>query len=150
VHPVQLGEGSLRLLSHLTLFEDPVPTPLLGIEEPAAFMGASQIQAFTKLILYHIRELGGTQFFVTTSNNILIDQIDPTEVWFLTRDAYGSIQVSRGLDELQFLGIDLTSVGPYWYSEYLYREQMPESLTNTVLSRSSISIKIQESAKENK
>jgi len=126
VHPAQLGEGSLRLLSHLTLFEDPIPTPLMGIEEPAAFMGASQIMAFTKLILHHIRELGGTQFFVTTSSNTLIDQLDPTDVWFLARDNNGSIHITRGLDELQFLGIDLNTVGPYWYSDYLYREQMPE------------------------
>jgi len=139
VHPNQLGEGSLRLLSHLTLFEDPVPTPLLGIEEPAAFMGASQILAFTKLVRYHIRELGGTQFFVTTNNNTLIDQIDPTEVWFLSRDINGNIQVSRGLDELQFLGIDLNVVGPYWYSDYLYREQMPEGTKSAILYRSSIS-----------
>ena len=127
VHPPQLGEGSLRLLSLLTLFEDPVPTSLLGIEEPAAFMGASQIKAFTKLLQYHIRELGGTQFFITTNNNILIDQTDPMEVWFLSRDNNGNIHVSRGLDELQFLGIDLRSVEPYWYSEYLYRERTLEN-----------------------
>jgi hypothetical protein len=109
----------------------------MGIEEPAAFMGASQIVAFTKLIQHHVRELGGTQFFVTTSNNTLIDQMDPTEVWFLSRNNTGTIQVSRGLDELQFLGIDLNSVGPYWYSEYLYRDQMPEGLTSSVIYRSS-------------
>ena len=139
VYPTQLGEGSLRLLSHLTLFEDPIPTPLMGIEEPAAFMGASQIKAFTKLILYHIRELGGTQFFVTTSDNLLIDQIDPTEVWFLSRDSNGSLQASRGLDELQFLGVDLNTLGPYWYSNYLYREQMLEDSDSTILQRSSAS-----------
>lgn len=137
VHPAQLGEGSLRLLSHLVLFEDPVPTPLVGIEEPAAFMGASQIQAFTKLISYHIRELGGTQFLVTTNNNVLIDQIDPTDVWFLSRDNNSNIQASRGLDELQFLGIDLNTVEPYWYSNYLYREQMPQNLASVILSRTS-------------
>jgi len=135
VHPAQLGEGSLRLLSHLTLFEDPIPTPLLGIEEPAAFLGTSQIMAFTKLILYHIRELGGTQFFVTTNNNTLIDQLDPTEVWFLSRDNNGSIHISRGLDELQFFGIDLNAVGPYWYSDYLYRDQVPEGSGSTISSR---------------
>ena len=124
IHPAQLGEGSLRLLSHLILFEDPIPTPLLGIEEPAAFMGASQILAFVNLVQNHIRELGGTQFFVTTTNNTLIDQMDPTNVWFLLRNTHGSIHTSRGLDELLFLDVDIDSVGPYWYSEYLYRDQM--------------------------
>ena len=129
VYPTQLGEGSLRLLSHLLLFEDPIPTPLLGIEEPAAFMGASRIQAFTTLIQHHIRELGGTQFFATTSNNTLIDLVDPTEVWFLLRDDTGMISASRGLDALQFLGIDLNSVEPYWYSEHLYRDQVLSELS---------------------
>jgi len=135
IHPVQLGEGSLRLLSHLMLFEDPIPTPLLGIEEPAAFMGVSQIMAFTKLILHHTRELGGTQFFVTTNNNALIDQIDPTEVWFFSRDSHGTIHASRGLDELQFLGVDLDTVGPYWYSDYLYRDQMPEGSVHGIYAK---------------
>jgi len=137
IYPAQLGEGTLRLLSHLTLLEDSAPTPLLGIEEPAAFMGYSQIVAFVKLIAYHIRELGGTQFLATTNNNVLIDQMDPTEVWFLTRTSLGSIQVSRGVDELQFLNVDLNSVGPYWYSQYLYTEQ-GENASDSVIHRSAI------------
>jgi len=125
IYPTQLGEGTLRLLAHLLSLEDPVPTPLMGIEEPAGYMGQSQIMAFSKMIRHHIRELGGTQFFTTTNNNILIDQMDPTEVWFLTRDNSGAIQATRGLDELQFFDIDLNSVGPYWYSAYLYRDRVP-------------------------
>ena len=138
IYPAQLGEGTLRLLSHLTVFEDSIPTPLMGIEEPAAFMGHSQIRAFTKLVQHYVRELGGTQFFITTNNNALVDQMDPTEVWFLLRDENGSIQMSRGLDELQFLGVDLNSVGPYWYSEYLYRDQETE-LASSIMQRSSAS-----------
>ena len=120
MYPAQFGEGTLRLLSHLTLFENSIPSPLLGIEDPAAFMGYSQIVAFVELIEHHIREMGGTQFFATTNSNTLIDLMDPTEVWFLERDQNGTIQASRGLDELQFLNVDLNSLGPYWYSQYMY------------------------------
>lgn len=141
VYPAQMGEGSLRLLSHLLLFEDPIPTPLLGIEEPTAFMGISQIKAFVELIQHHIRELGGTQFLVTTSNNTLIDHMDPTDVWFLFRDKAGSIRVSRGLDELQFFGVDMNTIGPYWYSEYLYRDKTsPESARAHIQSSSVVSM----------
>jgi len=139
IYPAQLGEGTLRLLSHLTLFEDSIPVPLLGIEEPAAFMGRSQIVAFTQLIQHHIRELGGTQFFATTTSNTLIDQIDPTNVWFLLRDDQGSVHVSRGIDELQFLNIDLNSVGPFWYSEYLYRDTEEWGMRSSFMQQSSIS-----------
>jgi len=137
IYPAQLGEGTLRLLSHLTLFEDSIPTPLLGIEEPAAFMGFSQIVAFVQLIQHHIRELGGTQFFATTNSNTLIDQIDPTDVWFLSRDDYGSIRVSRGLDELQFLNIDINSVDPYWYSQHLYPRQNMDPVPDSIVQRPS-------------
>jgi predicted ATPase len=135
LYPAQLGEGTLRLLSHLTLFEDPIPTPLMGIEDPAAFMGYSQIVAFVELIQHHIRELGGTQFFATTTSNILIDQMDPTEVWFLSRNDNGSIQASRGLDELQFLNVDLNSVGPYWYSQYLYPGQEVNESAGSIIQK---------------
>jgi hypothetical protein len=101
----------------------------MGIEEPAAFMGSSQIMAFAKLMQHHIQELGGTQFFATTTNNALIDQTDPINVWFLLRDIQGSVRASRGLDELQFFNVDLNSVGPYWYSQHLYtRQDADESL----------------------
>jgi predicted ATPase len=134
VYPAQLGEGTLRLLSHLTLLEDPIPTPLLGIEEPAAFMGYSQIVVFVELLQRHIRELGGTQFFATTNSSTLIDQMDPTEVWFLVRDNNGMIQASRGLDELQFLNVDIDTIGPFWYSQYLYVAQK----TNPMMGGSSV------------
>ena len=142
IYPAQLGEGTLRLLSLLTLFEDPIPTPVLGIEEPAACMGQSQIAAFAQLIQHHVRELGGTQFFVTTNNNALIDQMDPTEVWFLMRDSDQSVRASRGLDELQFLGVDLNSVGPYWYSEYLYRDQDSRASASMIMQRSHASLRM--------
>jgi predicted ATPase len=132
IYSTQLGEGTLRLLSHLTLLEDSIPTPLLGMEDPAAFMGYSQIVAFVEMLQHHIRDLGGTQFLVTTNSNVLIDQMDPTEVWFLTRDNNGVIQASRGLDELQFLGIDLNTIGPYWYSQYLYLPQVTNPMTGSL------------------
>lgn len=139
IYPAQFGEGTLRLLSHLTLFEDPLPTPLLGIEEPAAFMGYSQIRAFVHLIQHHIRELGGTQFFATTHCNTLIDLVDPAEVWFLRRDDSGSVRVSRGLDELQFFNIDLNSEIPNWYSQYIYPVPETGALNSSILNKSSAS-----------
>ncbi|MDR0522043.1 MAG: hypothetical protein LBH00_09365 [Planctomycetaceae bacterium] len=122
MHPLQIGEGTMRLLSHFTLLEDPIPTPLLGLEEPAAFMGRSQLMSFVQHLQRGVHEIGGTQYFMTTNNNMLIDQMDPTNVWFLSRNESGTILTHRGLDELQFLGVDINTVGPFWYSEYLYRE----------------------------
>jgi len=70
------------------------------------------------------------------------------EVWFLSRGSDGGILASRGLDELQFLGVDLNTVGPYWYSEYLYRRPTPENLEDTVWHKSSAPVESSENANE--
>ncbi|MDR2761123.1 MAG: AAA family ATPase [Planctomycetaceae bacterium] len=119
----QMGEGALRLLSHLMLFEDPMPTPLIGIEEPNACMDDTQTQAFVSLIRRHVNEMGGTQFFITTHQQSLVDFMDPTEVWIFDFNNEGNVQVYRALDELAFQGVDLNSVGPYWYTDYIYRNK---------------------------
>jgi predicted ATPase len=118
----QMGEGLLRLFSHLLLFEDPMPTPLVGIEEPSACMDETQIQAFVTQIRHHVNEMGGTQFFITTHQQALVDFMDPTEVWIFDFNNDGNTQVYRALDELAFQGIDLTTIGPYWYTDYIYRK----------------------------
>ncbi|GHT22726.1 ATPase [Planctomycetales bacterium] len=121
IYPFQMSEGDLRLLSHLTLLEDPIPARLVGIEEPAAYIGRKHIMSFIEGLQHYIRELGGTQFFITTHSNTFIDQMDPTEVWLFCKDKNGNIQASRCLDELQFQGVDLNSIGPFWWTDYIYR-----------------------------
>ncbi|MDR0336854.1 MAG: AAA family ATPase, partial [Planctomycetaceae bacterium] len=119
----QIGEGMLRLFSHFLLLEDPIPTPLIGIEEPSACMDDIQTQAFVSQIRRHVTEMGGTQFFITTHQQSLVDFMDPTEVWIFDFNNEGNVQVYRALDELAFQGVDLNSVGPYWYTDYIYRNK---------------------------
>jgi predicted ATPase len=118
----QVSEGLLRLFFHVLQFEDPIPIPLIGIEEPAAYMDEEQMKVFVELARHFVNEKGGTQFLVTTNQITLVDQMDPTEVWILYKDAHGDIKSTRALDELFFQGIDLNTVGPYWYSDYVYRK----------------------------
>ncbi|MDR2705900.1 MAG: AAA family ATPase [Planctomycetaceae bacterium] len=118
----QVSEGLLRLFFHVLQFEDPVPIPLIGIEEPAAYMDEEQMKVFVDLARHFVNEKGGTQFLVTTNQITLVDQMDPTEVWILYKDASGDIKSTRALDELSFQGIDLNTVGPYWYSDHVYRK----------------------------
>lgn len=119
----QVSEGILRLFSHLLLFEDPMPIPMIGIEEPGAYMDESQIQTFCSFIRDHVYEMGGTQFFLSTHQPCLLDFMDPTEVWMLNRDAHGVVKAFRALDELAFQGVDLNTIGPYWYTDYIYRNR---------------------------
>jgi predicted ATPase len=117
----QVSEGLLRLFFHVLQFEDPVPIPLIGIEEPAAYMDEEQMKVFVNMARHFVNERGGTQFLVTTNQIAMVDQMDPTEVWILYKDAQGDIKSTRALDELSFQGIDLNTIGPYWYSDYIYR-----------------------------
>lgn len=119
----QVSEGTLRLFSHLLLFEDPMPAPLIGIEEPGAYLDEAQIQTFCSFIRDHVYEMGGTQFLISTHQPCLLDFMDPTEVWMLNRDTSGMIKAIRALDELAFQGIDLNAIGPYWYTDYIYRNK---------------------------
>jgi predicted ATPase len=121
-HVYQMSEGTLRLFSHLLLFEDSIPSPLIGIEEPAAYMDNVQIKIFAKTARNYVNEMGGTQYLMTTNQIALVDQLDPTEVWILYRDTLGELKANRAIDELLFQGVDLNTIGPYWYSDYFYRK----------------------------
>jgi predicted ATPase len=121
VYPAQVGESDLRMLALLTLLEDPIPSRMLGIEDPAASLGQAHAVAFAGAIRHYLRKFGTTQFFLTTHSNVLIDQMDPTDVWRLYSDPGGNTMASRCLDELQFQGINLDTVGPFWWTDYIYR-----------------------------
>jgi predicted ATPase len=120
----QMSEGTLRLFSHLLQFEDPIPASLVGIEEPAAYMDEKQMKTFSKTARSFVNEMGGTQYFITTNQIALVDQLDPTGVWILSPDTDNNIKITRALDELSFQGLDLNAVGPYWYTDYIYRKSM--------------------------
>ena len=115
----QVSEGLLRLFTHLLLLEDSIPSSLLAIEEPDTYLDATQIKDFARTVRNHVSEVGGTQFFLTTHNPLLVDQMDPTDVWILQEDRDGSPKVTRAYDELIFSGVDLNTIGPGWYSQYL-------------------------------
>ena len=118
----QVSEGLLRLFSHLLLLEDSIPVPLLAIEEPDCYLDAGQIKAFAHAVRNHATEVGGSQFFITTHNPLLADRMDPNEVWILQEDDDGFARVSRAYDEIVYQGVDLNTVGPGWYSEYLHEK----------------------------
>gem|GEM_PF-2025724 len=126
VYATQLSEGTLRLLSHLFLLEAAKSIPFMGLEEPTAFMGRSQVLTFVELVQNHVQKPIGKQCFLTSSDSHFIDQMAPTDVWFLHRNRDGTIAASRGFDELEFFDIDSDTAGPYWYSGCLCRKHVHE------------------------
>ena len=118
----QVSEGTLRLFSHLLLLEDSIPVTLLAVEEPDCYLDTEQIKIIANAVRKHATEVGGSQFFVTTHNPLLVDRMDPGEVWIFQEEADGHPRVTRAYDEIVYQGVDLNTIGPGWYSEILHEK----------------------------
>jgi predicted ATPase len=90
-----MSGGTMRLASLLTLLYEPGAAGLLGMEEPD--------NELHPLLLYRLaEELGKAsetrQLLVTTHSPMLLDALDPTQVWVLHRGADGYTQATRTAD----------------------------------------------------
>ncbi len=89
------SEGTLKLLSYLTVLFDPDPPQLIGIEEP-------ENQLHPRLLLGLCEECRKstvrTQLFVTTHSPEFVDGLRADELWVLSRDIYGFTQAKRAND----------------------------------------------------
>lgn len=90
-----MSDGTMRLAAILTLLYEPNATGLLGMEEPD--------NELHPLLLYRLaEELGKAsetrQLLVTTHSPMLLDALDPAQVWLLHRGADGYTQATRTAD----------------------------------------------------
>ncbi len=80
------SDGTLKMLACLVLLNDPVPPPLIGIEEPEKFLHPRLLHGLAE-------ECRGatavTQIFVTTHSPFFLDALQPREVRVLWRDEAG-------------------------------------------------------------
>lgn len=116
-----MSDGTLKLLAYLLLMEDPVPAPLIGIEEPEnglhhQLLGllASELKAFAA-------KQNGPQVLVTTHAPNLIDALSPSEVWTLDKGDDGFAQIKRAADipGVQAMYDEGVPMGSLWYSNHL-------------------------------
>jgi predicted ATPase len=89
------SDGTLKLLSYLTLLYDPEPPPLIGIEEPENYLHPR--------LLYELAEecdqaTERTQLLVTTHSPFFIDPLDAGQVRVIFRDEGGYSQIRRVAD----------------------------------------------------
>lgn len=118
----QMSESSLRFFVHMLLLEDPVPIPFIGIEEPDSGMDDFHIRAFANAVRNHVNMHGASQFFITTHHPSLADYMDPQDVWIIHENNDGETAVQRAYDELVYKEVDINSIGPGWYTEWLFRK----------------------------
>lgn len=83
------SDGTIKLLAYLVLLNNPLPPPLIGIEEPENFVHPR--------LLYGLAEecrgaTEATQILVTTHSPFFLDALRPDEVRVLWRDESGYTQ----------------------------------------------------------
>ncbi len=91
------SDGTLKLLSYLTLFHGPEPPQLIGIEEPENYLHP---RLLTGLVGACLEALMFSQFIITTHSPRFVNELTADEVWVLYRDEQGFTVCKRASDML--------------------------------------------------
>ncbi len=89
------SDGTLKMLSYLTILYDPDPPQLVGIEEPENHLHPRILPELAE----ECRNASSrTQLMVTTHSPFFVNGLRPEEVWALRRDEKGYTQARRAAD----------------------------------------------------
>lgn len=86
------SDGTLKLLSYLTLLYDPDPAPFIGIEEPENHLYPSVLSGLAQQCR---RSSEKSQVLVTTHSHDFLNSCEADEVIALYRDGHGYTRVVR-------------------------------------------------------
>jgi predicted ATPase len=89
------SDGTLKMLSYLTILYDPDPPQLVGIEEPENHLHP---RILPELAEECRKASSRTQLMVTTHSPFFVNGLLPEEVWVLYRDEMGYTQAKRAAD----------------------------------------------------
>ena len=121
-----VSDGTLKMLSYLTLLYDPEPPQLIGIEEPENYLHPRLLTSLAE----ECREASGlSQLMITTHSPYFINGLHAEEVWVLYRDEQGFTVCKRtsemqGINEFLQAGAKL---GHLWLEGYF---EVGDPLTN--------------------
>jgi predicted ATPase len=86
------SDGTLKMLSYLTVLYDPAPPQLIGIEEPENYLHPRILPELAE----ECRNASGrSQLMVTTHSPFFVNGLRPEELWVLYRDEEGYTQARR-------------------------------------------------------
>ena len=111
------SDGTLKLLSHLTLLYDPQLPQLIGIEEPENYLHPRLLIGFVEDC---IKACMGSQFIITTHSPRFVNEFRAEDVWVLYRDVEGFTVCKRASEMLginHFIEAGAT-LGDLWMEGY--------------------------------
>ena len=111
------SDGILKLLSYLTLFHNPQPPQLIGIEEPENYLHP---RLLTGLVGEFLEVLMFSQLIITTHSPRLVNELRAEEVWVLYRDEEGFTVCKRASEMLgikKFMENEV-KLGELWMEGY--------------------------------
>ena len=120
------SDGTLKLLSYLTLFHDPQPPQLIGIEEPENYLHP---RLLTGLVGTCLEALMSSQLIITTQSPRFVNELSADEVWVFYRDKEGFTVCKRASEMLginHFIEAGAT-LGDLWMEGYF---EFGDPLTN--------------------
>ncbi len=120
------SDGTLKLLSYLTLFHNRQPPQLIGIEEPENYLHP---RLLTYLVGDCFKASASSQLMITTHSPHFVNELHPEDVWVLYRDEQGWTVCKRtsemmGINELMDAGAKL---GQLWMEGFF---EFGDPLTN--------------------
>ena len=120
------SDGTLKMLSFLTLLYAPEPPQLIGIEEPENYLHPRLLNG---LVEEYSEALGLSQLMITTHSPHFVNELSAEEVWVLYRDEQG-FTVCKRTSEMQgikdFLEVG-AKLGQLWMEGYF---EVGDPLTN--------------------
>ena len=116
------SDGTLKLLSYLTLFHDRQPPQLIGIEEPENYLHP---RLLTGLVGDCFKASASSQLMITTHSPHFVNELHPEDVWVLYRNEQGWTVCKRasemlGINELMDAGAKLGKLWMEGFFEFGY------------------------------
>ena len=111
------SDGTLKLLSYLTLFHDRQPPQLIGIEEPENYLHP---RLLTDLVGECLEVSMFSQLIITTHSPRLVNELSAEEVWVLYRNEEGFTVCKRASEMLgikEFMENE-AKLGELWMEGY--------------------------------
>ena len=115
-----MSDGSLKLLAYLLLMEDPVPAPLIGIEEPENGLHHQLLGLLASEFKTFASQSKGPQILITTHAPSLVDALSPDEVWILTKghDGFSTLKRAQDVPSVQAMFDEGIPLGSLWFSNH--------------------------------